>query len=56
MNLAGVSTGALATEILGRLDQSNRLAQGIGWLALPVVLAVLLVLTLRPRSLNHPDT
>jgi MFS family permease len=55
LNLAGVSAGALATEMLGKLDQAGRLAQGIGWLALPVGLAVLLVLTLRPLSLNRTD-
>ena len=55
MNLVGVSAGALSTEIIGKLDQSGKLAQGIGWLAVPVVLAIALVLTLRPRTLNRTD-
>lgn len=55
MNLVGVSVGAFATEVLGKLQKSGQLAQGIGWLAVPVVLAVLLVLTLRPHSLDHND-
>ena len=55
MNLIGVSAGALSTEIIGKLDQSGKLAQGFGWLALPVVLAIVLVLMLRPTTLNKTD-
>ena len=53
MNLTGVSAGALATEILGKLDNAGKLAQGIGWLAVPVILAIALVLLLRPATLNR---
>ena len=55
MNLIGVSAGALSTEVIGSLDKSGKLAQGIGWLAVPVVLAVALVLMLRPTTLNRLD-
>lgn len=55
MNLVAVSAGAVSTEAIGRLDQAGKLAQGIGWLALPVVVAVLLVLLLRPVTLNRSD-
>lgn len=55
MNLTGVSAGALATQVLGGLDKSGRLAQGIGWLAAPVVIAVLLVLLLKPLSLDRSN-
>lgn len=55
MNLVGVSAGALSTEIIGKLDKAGKLAEGIGWLALPVVLAVLLVMLLRPVTLNRSD-
>jgi ACS family D-galactonate transporter-like MFS transporter len=55
MNLIGVSAGALSTEVIGKLDQSGKLAQGIGWLALPVLIAVALVLVLRPTTLNRTD-
>jgi MFS family permease len=53
MNLIGVSAGALATECIGKLDQAGKLAQGIGWLAAPVIIAIALVLTLRPTTLNR---
>jgi MFS family permease len=56
MNLVGVSAGALSTEIIGKLDKAGKLAQGIGWLAVPVVIAVLLVLMLRPVTLNRTDS
>ncbi len=56
MNLVGVSAGALSTEIIGKLDKAGKLAEGIGWLALPVVLAVLLVMLLRPVTLNRSDS
>lgn len=55
MNLVGVSVGALSTEVIGSMDKAGKLAQGFGWLALPVVLAVILVLFLRPVSLNRTD-
>ncbi len=55
MNLVGVSAGALSTEVIGKLDKAGKLAQGIGWLAGPVVVAVLLVLLLRPTTLNRSD-
>lgn len=55
MNLVGVSAGALSTEVIGKLDKAGKLAQGIGWLAVPVVVAVLLVLLLRPTTLNRSD-
>lgn len=55
LNLAGVSAGALSTEVIGGLDKAGKLAQGIGWLALPVVVAVVLVLLLRPTTLNQID-
>lgn len=55
MNLVGVSAGALATEVIGKLDQAGHLARGIGWLAVPVVVAVGLVLLLRPTTLNRSD-
>jgi len=53
MNLVGVSAGALTTELLGKLAKAGKLAQGIGWLAMPVVLAIALVLLLRPTTLNR---
>ena len=56
MNLIGVSAGALSTEIIGKLDKAGKLAQGIGWLAVPVVIAVMLVLILRPTTLNRTET
>jgi MFS family permease len=56
MNLMGVSAGALSTEIIGGLDKAGKLAQGIGWLAVPVVLAVMLVMMLRPATLNRSDS
>lgn len=55
MNLIGVSAGALSTEIIGKLDNAGKLAQGIGWLAVPVVIAIALVLILRPTTLNRTD-
>lgn len=55
MNLVGVSAGALSTEFIGSLDRQGRLAQGIGWLAVPVIVAVMLVLLLRPTTLNRTD-
>lgn len=55
MNLVGVSAGALSTEVIGSLDRRGILSQGFVWLALPVVLAVLLVLVLRPTTLNKTD-
>ena len=55
MNLVGVSAGALSTEVIGKLDKAGKLAQGIGWLAVPVVVAVLLVLLLRPTTLNRSE-
>jgi ACS family D-galactonate transporter-like MFS transporter len=55
MNLVGVSAGALSTQVIGGLDKSGKLAQGIGWLAVPVGVAVLLVLLLTPVSLNRTD-
>jgi len=55
MNLVGVSAGALSTQVIGGLDKSGKLAQGIGWLAVPVGVAVLLVLLLKPVSLNRTD-
>jgi hypothetical protein len=55
MNLIGVSAGALSTEIIGKFDQAGRLAQGIGWLAVPVIIAIALVLILRPTTLNRTD-
>lgn len=55
MNLVGVSAGALSTEIIGGLDKAGKLAQGFGWLALPVVLAIALILMLRPATLNRTD-
>jgi MFS family permease len=56
MNLIGVSAGALATEIIGKLDKAGKLAQGIGWLAVPVVIAIALVLLLRPVTLNRTES
>lgn len=56
MNLIGVSAGALSTEIIGKLDKAGKLAQGIGWLALPVLVAIALVLILRPTTLNRTDS
>jgi hypothetical protein len=56
MNLIGVSAGALSTEVIGKLDQAGKLAQGIGWLALPVLIAIGLVLILRPTTLNRTDS
>ena len=56
MNLMGVSAGALSTEVIGGLDKAGKLAQGIGWLAVPVVLAVILVMMLRPATLNRSDS
>lgn len=56
MNLIGVSAGAISTEVIGRLDQAGKLSQGFGWLALPVVIAIVLVLMLRPKTLNVTDT
>ena len=55
MNLVGVFMGALATEIVGGLDQRGGLADAIGWLALPVITAVALILLLRPVTLNRLD-
>ncbi|MEI7956748.1 MAG: MFS transporter [Verrucomicrobiota bacterium] len=55
MNLTGVFIGAMTTELAGRLDKAGNLAHGIGWLALPVVMAVILILMLRPVTLNRPD-
>lgn len=55
MNLIGVSAGALSTEIIGKLDQAGKLQQGFGWLAVPVILAVILILMLRPTTLNQTD-
>lgn len=55
MNLIGVSAGALSTEIIGKADKAGKLAQGIGWLAVPVVVAITLVLFLRPSTLNRTD-
>ena len=55
MNLIGVSAGALSTEVIGSLDRRGVLSQGFVWLALPVVLAVVLVLILRPTTLNRTD-
>jgi MFS transporter, ACS family, D-galactonate transporter len=56
MNLIGVFVGATSTELAGRLDRSGNLAQGLSWLALPVVVAVVLILMLRPVTLNRQDT
>ena len=56
MNLIGVSAGALSTEIIGKLDKAGKLAEGFGWLAVPVVVAVVLILMLRPTTLNQLDT
>lgn len=56
MNLIAVSAGALSTEIIGKLDKAGKLAQGIGWLALPVFIAIALVLILRPVTLNRTET
>ncbi len=56
MNLMGVSAGALSTEVIGGLDKAGKLAQGIGWLAVPVILAVMLVMMLRPATLNRSDS
>ena len=56
MNLVGVSAGALSTEVIGKFDQAGKLAPGIGWLALPVIIAIALVLMLRPTTLNRTDT
>ncbi|MEI7908213.1 MAG: MFS transporter [Verrucomicrobiota bacterium] len=55
MNLIGVCAGAFATEVMGKLDHAGKLAQGIGWLAVPVAIAIALVLMLRPTTLNCPD-
>lgn len=55
MNLIGVSAGALSTEIIGKLDKAGKLAQGIGWLAVPVLIAIMLVLILRPTTLNRTE-
>ena len=56
MNLIGVCAGALATEVMGRLDHAGTLAHGFAWLALPVGLAIALVLLLRPTTLNCTDS
>lgn len=56
MNLIGVSAGAFSTDLMGKLDKKGKLAEGLGWLALPVGIAVLLVLLyLRPTTLNCTD-
>ena len=56
MNLTGVSIGAISTQVIGGLDKSGKLAQGFVWLSLPVILAVVLVLFLRPTTLNRTDS
>jgi MFS-type transporter involved in bile tolerance (Atg22 family) len=56
MNLIGVSAGALSTEIIGKADKAGKLAQGIGWLTVPVIIAIALVLILRPTTLNRTNS
>ena len=55
MNLIGVCAGALATEVMGQLDHAGKLAHGFAWLAVPVAIAIALVLWLRPTTLNCTD-
>ena len=56
MNLAGISTGALITTFLGKSADSGNLSRDIALLAIFVVAAVLLQLTmLHPKTANMTD-
>lgn len=54
MNFVGISSGAYLTPLLGKLkDHGVPLAQGFAICGLPVLLAAVLMLCLRPRTLDH---
>ena len=56
MNLAGISTGALITTILGKSADSGNLSRDIALLSIFVVAAVILQLTmLHPKTANMTD-
>ena len=54
MNFFGIAAGAFLTPLLGRLkDHGVPLATGFAFCAIPVVLAVVLMLSLRPASRDY---
>lgn len=54
MNFVGISSGAYLTPLLGKLkDHGVPLSQGFALCAVPVVLAALLILGVRPTSLDR---
>lgn len=54
MNFVGISFGAYLTPVLGQLkDHGVPLAQGFALCAIPVVIAALLMLSLRPTALDR---
>ena len=51
LNFAGIGAGALLTPMLGKLKDSGvPLSQGFAYCSIPVVIACVLMLSLRPRS------
>ena len=56
MNLTGVLAGALITEILGRSSDAGKLGRDMTFLAIPVAIAVILMIsTLKPEVIDKEE-
>jgi MFS family permease len=56
MNMTGVIAGAFITDLLGKSTDAGSLGRDISYLAIPVCLAIVLLLaTLKPKTINMVD-
>jgi MFS transporter, ACS family, D-galactonate transporter len=56
MNMTGVVAGAFITDLLGKSTDAGSLGRDISFLAIPVCIAILLLLaTLKPKTINMVD-
>jgi MFS transporter, ACS family, D-galactonate transporter len=56
MNMTGIAAGALITTVLGKSTDAGRLGPDVALLAIPVVLAIVLQLTvLKPEFADKPE-